>query len=109
MGGDTISAFESTEIQILRDLTFVVAVFVTKQVPPFSHGFVRQKTNCERLPVATDQLSAKLFPPRGLLLFDELPRLAMTANVSASNCLYSTCGFSSVDLPLGVIAIVRLY
>ncbi len=31
---------------LLNRFTFVVAVFVTKQVPPFSHGFVKQKTNC---------------------------------------------------------------
>ncbi len=43
------------------NLTFVVAVFVTKQVPPFSHGFVKQKTNCERFPVATVKPSVKPF------------------------------------------------
>ena len=77
-------------LRSFENLTFVVAVFVTKQVPPFSHGFVRQKTNCERLPVATVQLSMKLVAPRALFALDELPRLEMTANVSASNCLYST-------------------
>ncbi len=78
---------------LLNRFTFVVAVFVTKQVPPFSHGFVKQKTNCERFPVATVKPSVKPFT-LWVLSFDELelPKLAITANVSASNCLYSTRG-----------------
>lgn len=77
--------------------TFVVAVFVTKHVPPFSHGFVKQKTNCEWFPVATVKLFVKsLF--RGVFSCAIAPKLARTANVSASNCLYSTCDNSSVDL-----------
>jgi hypothetical protein len=50
---------QPSQVFYVKYLTFVVAVFVTKQLPPFSHGFVRQKTNCERLPVATE-----ILPPR---------------------------------------------
>ena len=38
---------QSLDLDLSSELTLVVAVFVTKQVPPFSQGLVRQKTNCE--------------------------------------------------------------